>query len=291
MAGLSDIEWTDATWNPVSGCTIISPGCTNCYAMRMAARLQAMGHVSYRSTTRKSGNRQVWTGRLHLNESVSEAPLSWKKPRMIFVNSMSDLFQDGVPSDYIRKIWETMSRAHWHIFQILTKRPENMMKVFAGTDFPLLENVWLGTSVESAEYNWRIEELKKVNAAVRFVSFEPLLKSVGKVNLTSIDWAIVGGESGPGARPMDIGWVDEIKAACDASDTAFFFKQWGGVQKKKTGREYMERLGTNFREWHQSANHTRSTKPSSTRFCPALSKSIVSLLPSMLAILPLPNLM
>jgi protein gp37 len=239
MAGLSDIEWTDATWNPVSGCTIISPGCTNCYAMRMAARLQAMGHASYRATTRKSGNRQVWTGKLHLNEAVSEAPLSWKKPRMIFVNSMSDLFQDGVPSEYIRKIWETMSRAHWHIFQILTKRPENMLRILRDADFPLLENVWLGTSVESAEYNWRIEELKKVNAAVRFVSFEPLLKSVGKVNLASIDWAIVGGESGPGARPMDIGWVDEIKAACDLSDTAFFFKQWGGVQKKKTGREYL----------------------------------------------------
>jgi protein gp37 len=238
MAGLSDIEWTDATWNPVSGCTIISPGCTNCYAMRMAARLDAMGHAGYRGTTRKSGRRHVWTGKVVLNERVVHAPISWRKPRMIFVNSMSDLFQDNVPVDFIRRVWETMSDAHWHVFQILTKRPDNMARILASEDFPVLENVWLGTSVESRDYVFRVDHLRQTPAAVRFISFEPLLKSVGRVRLDDIDWAIVGGESGPGARPMDVEWIDEIKSACDEYETAFFFKQWGGVNKKKSGREY-----------------------------------------------------
>lgn len=241
MPGLSDIEWTDATWNPVSGCAIISPGCTNCYAMRMAGRLQAMGHGNYREITRKSGKRQVWTGKVILNERVLEAPLAWRKPRMIFVNSMSDLFQDGVPVDFIRRVWETMEQAHWHVFQILTKRPENMLRHLSTGEFPLLENVWLGTSIENERYLNRLEVLKKVPAAVRFISFEPLIGSVGTPDLTHIDWAIVGGESGPGARPMDIGWVDEIKDACDRTGTAFFFKQWGGVQKQRTGRVYREK--------------------------------------------------
>jgi protein gp37 len=241
MAGLSDIEWTDATWNPVSGCTIISPGCTNCYAMRMAARLQAMGHGNYRDTTRKSGRRSVWTGKVILNARMLQAPLTWQKPRMIFVNSMSDLFQDKVPVDFIRKVWSVMADAHWHIFQILTKRPENMNRILLEEGLPLLENVWLGTSVESSGYVWRIDELRKTPANVRFISFEPLIGSVGEPDLADIDWAIVGGESGPGARPMDIGWVDEIKNACDAAETAFFFKQWGGVNKKRAGREYQGR--------------------------------------------------
>jgi protein gp37 len=242
VAGLSDIEWTDATWNPVSGCTIISPGCTNCYAMRMAARLQAMGHSSYRGVTRKSGNRAVWTGKIILNERMLEAPLTWRKPRMIFVNSMSDLFQDGIPEMYIRSVWEVMQEAHWHIFQILTKRPDNMARILGNKDFPILENVWLGTSVESSKYLPRIDDLRRVPANVRFISFEPLLGSVRNADLSNIDWAIVGGESGPGARPMLIDWVDEIKAACDAADTAFFFKQWGGINKKKTGRTYRDRV-------------------------------------------------
>lgn len=241
MAGLSDIEWTDATWNPVSGCTILSPGCTNCYAMRMAARLQAMGHPSYRDVTRKSGKRAVWTGKVILNERIVDAPLTWRKPRMIFVNSMSDLFQDGVPAEFISKVWETMEAAHWHIFQILTKRPENMRRIIDDASLPLLENVWLGISVESSEYVSRIGELRETRANVRFISFEPLIARVGSVDLNEIDWAIVGGESGPGARPMDIDWVDEIKSACDNAETAFFFKQWGGVNKKRTGREYKGR--------------------------------------------------
>lgn len=238
MAGLSDIEWTDATWNPVSGCTIISPGCTNCYAMRMAARLQAMGHGSYRGTTRKSGKRSVWTGKVILNERMMEAPLSWQKSRMIFVNSMSDLFQDGVPADFVRRVWDVMADAHWHIFQILTKRPENMSRILTEGGFPILENVWLGTSVENGKYLDRIDHLRQTPANVRFISFEPLIGSVQGANLKNIDWAIVGGESGPGARPMDVAWVNEIKTACDESGTAFFFKQWGGVNKKKTGRIY-----------------------------------------------------
>lgn len=179
MAGLSDIEWTDATWNPVSGCTIISPGCTNCYAMRMAARLQAMGHASYRGTTRKSGKRSVWTGRMILNEHMLDAPLTWRKPRMVFVNSMSDLFQEKVPVEFIERVWETMAEAHWHIFQILTKRPENMARILVEHGFPKLENVWLGTSVENRDYVERINHLRETPAAVRFISFEPLIGSIG----------------------------------------------------------------------------------------------------------------
>jgi protein gp37 len=253
MAGLSDIEWTDATWNPVSGCTILSPGCTNCYAMRMAARLQAMGHASYRGTTRKSGNRSVWTGKVILNERMLLAPLSWSKPRMIFVNSMSDLFQDGVPTDYVQRVWDVMGESHWHVFQILTKRPENMRRIVDELDLPTLENVWLGTSVESGKYLSRVDDLRATRANVKFISFEPLIGSVRQADLTGIDWAIVGGESGPGARPMDIGWVDEIKQACDASETAFFFKQWGGVNKKKAGREYQGKTWNDMPAVLQSA--------------------------------------
>jgi protein gp37 len=241
MAGLSDIEWTDATWNPVSGCTIVSPGCTNCYAMRMAARLQAMGHGSYKDTTRKSGKRSVWTGKVILNERMLAAPVTWQKPKMIFVNSMSDLFQDKVPSEFIRKVWGVMESAHWHVFQVLTKRPENMQRMFKELKLPLLENVWLGTSVENSDYIWRIDELRQIPASVRFISFEPLVGKASGANLSEIDWAIVGGESGPGARPMDIAWVDEIKEACDQAGAAFFFKQWGGVNKKRAGREYLGR--------------------------------------------------
>ena len=234
MAGLSDIEWTDATWNPISGCRILSPGCTNCYAMRMAARLQAMGHAAYADTTRKSGGRWVWTGTLHLNEEALSVPLGWRAPRRIFVNSMSDLFQDGVPDAFVRRVWDVMQEAHWHVFQVLTKRPENMARVVAG--LPCLPNVWLGTSVENRDYTVRISTLRKIPAAVRFVSFEPLLGPVGKVNLRGIHWAIVGGESGPRARLVREEWIGEIQTQCAASGTAFFFKQWGGRNKKAAGR-------------------------------------------------------
>jgi protein gp37 len=241
VAGLSDIEWTDATWNPVSGCTIISPGCTNCYAMRMAARLQAMGHPAYQGVTRKSGGRPKWTGRIHLNEGALDVPLRWSSPRKIFVNSMSDLFQDGVPDAFIARVWEVMCRAGQHVFQILTKRPENMLRVVTENGLVVRPNIWLGTSVESAAYKYRIDELRQVPAAIRFVSFEPLVSGIGRVDLSDIHWAIVGGESGPRARPMKSSWVDNIESECRRHEVAFFFKQWGGVNKKAAGREYRNR--------------------------------------------------
>lgn len=242
MAGLSDIEWTDATWNPVSGCRIMSAGCTNCYAMRMAARLQAMDHPSYVGTTRKSGRRHVWTGKVHLVEKALETPLTWKKPRFVFVNSMSDLFQDDVPFSYVERVWDVMERADSHTFQILTKQPERMADFLIGRDKSPLPNVWVGTSVESKDVAFRIDELRRAPAAVRFISFEPLIGAVGSVDLSDIHWAIVGGESGPGSRPMSISWVDEIFELCRNQSVAFFFKQWGGVNKKKAGRKFRNRI-------------------------------------------------
>ena len=250
MAGLSDIEWTDATWNPVTGCTIISPGCTNCYAMRMAARLQAMKHTAYEGVTRKSGKRQVWTGTVRENENALEVPLGWRRSKRIFVNSMSDLFQDGVPKEFVARVWDVMARADWHVYQILTKRPDRMLELTQSGVLPLLPNVWLGTSVESAKYADRITLLQQVPAAVRFISFEPLIEPVGRVNLNGIHWAIVGGESGPGARPMDVSWIDDIKTSCDEHGTAFFFKQWGGTNKKAAGREYRGRTWDDYPESH-----------------------------------------
>jgi protein gp37 len=232
----SSIEWTDATWNPVAGCTIISPGCTNCYAMRMAARLAAMPLEKYQGLTRRSGNRSVWTGDIRLDEKALQAPKSWLKPRRIFVNSMSDLFHDGIPADFIERVWQVMADTPRHTYQILTKRPDRMREVV--DDLAQLPNVWLGTSVENSDYLDRLEHLRKVRAEVRFVSFEPLLGSVAKANLNAIHWAIVGGESGPNARQMKEAWVDEIEANCRRHNTAFFFKQWGGKNKKATGRTY-----------------------------------------------------
>ncbi len=241
MAGLSDIEWTDATWNPVSGCRVLSAGCTNCYAMRMAARLQAMDHPSYRGTTRKSGNRYVWTGKTHLLEDTLNIPLTWKKPRLVFVNSMSDLFQDNIPFEYVERIWQVMEKAKLHTFQILTKQPERMAEFLRQRNKHAIKNVWLGTSVEDRRVVHRIAELKRCRATVRFISFEPLIGSVGKVNLSKIDWAIVGGESGPNSRPLDTDWVDQIFDQCEHHDVHFFFKQWGGVNKKRTGRTFKGR--------------------------------------------------
>ncbi len=246
MAGLSDIEWTDATWNPVAGCLMISPGCTNCYAMRMAARLQSMSHPSYVGTVRKSGGRPVWTGKVNLVEHALDAPLKWRKPRKIFVNSMSDLFQDGVPSHFIEKVWNVMMKADHHVYQVLTKRPENMKRIVSELDLTPAKHIWLGTSVESEQYSSRIDVLRSIPAGIRFISFEPLLASVGKVNLENIHWAIVGGESGPSSRPMEAAWVNEIKQQCRMSDTAFFFKQWGGTNKKITGREFRGRTWDEF---------------------------------------------
>jgi protein gp37 len=241
--GDTSIEWTDATWNPVAGCSVISPGCSNCYAMRMAARLEAMGVEKYSGLTRRSGGRSVWTGKIRLDEGPLDKPRSWSKPRRIFVNSMSDLFHEAVPADFIARVWQVMRETPRHTYQILTKRPARMAYIVA--EFPTLSNVWLGTSVENSNYLDRIDDLRCVSAAVRFISFEPLIGSVAAADLRDIHWAIVGGESGPRARPMLELWVDEIEAICRRNGTAFFFKQWGGKNKKATGRSYR---GTTYDE-------------------------------------------
>lgn len=238
----SSIEWTDVTWNPVAGCTVVSPGCTNCYAMRMAARLEAMGTDKYVGLTRRSGGRSVWTGKVRCDERALEIPLGWSKPRLVFVNSMSDLFHEDVPTEFIARVWSVMAAARRHTFQILTKRPDRMAAVLQGPRFHTLPNVWLGTSIESSSYLARLDHLREVPAAIRFVSFEPLLGSVVDADLRSIHWAIVGGESGPRARPMEERWIGEIESACRRAGAAFFFKQWGGVNKGRTGRTYRGRL-------------------------------------------------
>jgi protein gp37 len=232
----SSIEWTDSTWNPVAGCTVLTAGCTNCYAMRMAARLSAMGMDKYQGLTRKSGQRYVWTGAVSLDEEALRAPKAWRKPRLVFVNSMSDLFQTAVPEEFIARVWETMAATPQHTYQILTKRPERMAEITP--KLPLLPNVWLGTSVEDDQVLDRLDYLRATPAAVRFVSFEPLIGSVATADIAGIHWAIVGGESGPRARPMESQWVDEIFDLCTDAGTAFFFKQWGGRNKKAAGRTY-----------------------------------------------------
>jgi protein gp37 len=223
MASKSKIEWTESTWNPITGCTKISQGCKNCYAERMAHRLKAMGNPSY-----KKGFE------LTLQEHLLERPLRWKKPQMVFVNSMSDLFHQDVPLEFIHKIFNVMENAHWHTFQILTKRSSRLLELNSEIDWP--ENIWMGVSVESADYKYRIDNLRKTNAYIKFLSLEPLLSSLGNLNLTNIDWVIVGGESGPRSRPIAKEWVLEIKDQCQKNNTPFFFKQWGGVNKKKNGR-------------------------------------------------------
>jgi protein gp37 len=242
----SDIEWTEATWNPIAGCTVLSPGCTNCYAMRMAARLQAMGMKKYAGTTRKSGKRHVWTGRVNIDANALSAPLAWRRPQRIFVNSMSDLFQDSVDVAVIRQVWGVMAQAHWHSFQVLTKRPDRMLEVLSEADFPKLPNVWLGTSVESDSYLPRIDLLRLVPARVRFVSFEPLLGPIIEPNLSGIHWAIVGGESGPRARGVEEVWVEGLHDACAKQSVAFFFKQWGGKRKQRSGRVFKDRTWDDY---------------------------------------------
>ena len=237
----TSIEWTDSTWNPVAGCAVISAGCTNCYAMRMAARLEAMNVEKYSGLTRKSGGRYVWTGRIRLDETALSIPLLWKKPRKIFVNSMSDLFHEDVPCEFVARVWSVMSQTPRHTYQILTKRPDRLKAVVKQEGLPTLPNVWLGTSVEDANVLHRLDELRETPARIRFVSFEPLIGSVAGAELMGIHWAIVGGESGPRARPMEEKWVEEIHSLCLEAETAFFFKQWGGRNKKAAGRHYRGR--------------------------------------------------
>jgi len=223
MADNSPIEWTDATWNPVTGCTKISPGCKNCYAERLALRLREMGNRRY-----KNGFG------ITLHPDVLELPLRWKKPKMIFVNSMSDLFHDSVPEDYIKQAFEIMLTAHWHTFQILTKRAERLARLAPKLPWP--KNVWQGVSVENQTYVKRISYLRKVPSAIRFLSLEPLLGPIGDLPLDGVSWVIVGGESGPRHRPIRVEWVRDIKKKCIAANVPFFFKQWGGRTPKSGGR-------------------------------------------------------
>jgi protein gp37 len=251
MANNSSIEWTEATWNPVAGCTILSPGCTNCYAMRMARRLEAMGQQKYTGVTRITGGRAKWNGKIVLDESAIDLPLRWKAPKTIFVNSMSDLFHEGVPFEFIARVFATMARASHHTFQVLTKRAERLSEIAPSLNWP--KNVWMGVSVESEEYVGRIDHLRSTGASVKFLSLEPLLGPLENLDLDGISWAIAGGESGPNARAMNPDWVRSIRDQCTSAGVAFHFKQWGGVQKKLTGRILDGRTWDEFPKGHLAA--------------------------------------
>ncbi len=223
MAVKSPIEWTDATWNPVTGCNKISPGCKHCYAERMAHRLQAMGQRNYRQGFKVA-----------LQPQMLHAPLQWKNPKRIFVNSMSDLFHADVPFEYIQQVFSVMRRADQHHYQILTKRSDRLLELSPGLDWA--PHIWMGVSVENEQHKSRIDDLRKTGAAVKFLSLEPLLGPLLQLDLQGVDWVIVGGESGPGARPMDAAWATDLRDQCLRAGISFFFKQWGGIQKKKAGR-------------------------------------------------------
>ncbi|MDY0306357.1 MAG: DUF5131 family protein [Desulfovibrio aminophilus] len=225
----SKIEWTESTWNPITGCTKVSPGCLHCYAERMAYRLQSMGNKNY-----------VNGFNLSIHEHLLNVPLQWKKPKIIFVNSMSDLFHADVSADFISRVFRVMNFAKQHIFQVLTKRSERLLEL--APYLPWSDNIWMGVSVENMDYAHRIEHLSLTAAKVKFLSLEPLLGPLPNLPLEEIDWVIVGGESGPGARPMEEAWVRDIRDQCRRHDVAFFFKQWGGTNKKKAGRKLEGRV-------------------------------------------------
>jgi len=229
MATKSSIEWTESTWNPLTGCTKVSPGCKNCYAERMANRLHAMGQPNY-----KNGFR------LTLHPHVLALPLQWRKPQMIFVNSMSDLFHKDVPLPFIHAVFGVMRQASWHVFQILTKRSERLLRVDPLIEWP--PNVWMGVSVETSRFTSRIDDLRRTGALTKFISFEPLLGPIQHADLEGIHWAIVGGESGPRSRPVDEAWVVSIRDQCAKASVPFFFKQWGGTRKKTSGRTLLGRI-------------------------------------------------
>ncbi|MHC5775824.1 DUF5131 family protein [Nostoc sp.] len=235
MSVSSTIEWTEATWNPTTGCHKISPGCKNCYAERFAERWRGVAGHPYE----QGFDVKTWDQRLRM-------PLSWKKPRLIFVNSMSDLFLDDISEEFIKDVFHVMKEASWHQFQVLTKRPQRMLKI-ANCIKEWPPNVWAGVSIESQAWVWRSEILKEIPAKTRFLSCEPLLGSL-TLCLDELDWIIVGGESGVGARPMNIEWVRDIREQCIQANVPFFFKQWGGVQKKKYGRELDGRTWNGFPE-------------------------------------------
>lgn len=227
MAQKSKIEWTDATWNPVTGCTKVGPGCDNCYAERFAERWRGIEGHPYE----QGFDLRLWPSRL-------QQPALWKKPRMIFVNSMSDLFHKDIPRSYVDSVFDVMETADWHVYQVLTKRSSLMRNYirarYNGESVP--SHIWLGVSVEDGAHKGRIDHLRQINSEARFISFEPLLGPIGSLDLTDIAWAIVGGESGPNARPMAPSWATELRLVCEYYEVAFFFKQWGGPRPKSGGR-------------------------------------------------------
>lgn len=223
MAARSHIEWTEMTWNPVTGCDKVSQGCKHCYAERMAKRLVAMGNPRYRNGFRVT-----------LHHDLIEAPKRWRTPRKVFVNSMSDLFHEEVPASFITQVFETMAECSQHTFQVLTKRSGRLRDLAPSLPWPT--NVWMGVSIEDSRVLERVEHLRQVPASIRFLSCEPLIGPLTALDLTDIHWVIVGGESGPHARPMKLAWVEEILQRCRADGSGFFFKQWGGVRKDRTGR-------------------------------------------------------
>ncbi len=224
MALSSSIEWTESTWNPLTGCTKVSPGCANCYAERMSLRLRAMGNPNYANG---------FTITLH--EDALGLPLKWRRQQTIFVNSMSDLFHENVPDEFIFRVFDIMQRADWHCFQILTKRSERLLDI--SPKLTWMPHIWMGVSVEEQNYTYRIDHLRRTGANVKFLSIEPLLGPISILNLEGIDWVIVGGESGPKSRPLKKSWVIDIRDQCQENNVPFFFKQWGGINKKKAGRE------------------------------------------------------
>ena len=233
MANRSAIEWTEATWNPTTGCDRTSPGCDNCYALTLAKRLKAMGLEKYRND---GDERTSGPGfRLTLHPNTLHAPFSWRTPRTVFVNSMSDLFHPNVPEDYIQRVFEVIEGTPHHQYQILTKRTKRLAEIGQRLDWP--SNLWMGVSVENSKYRFRLDHLRSTDARIRFVSAEPLLGSLENLDLRDIHWLIVGGESGPGARPMDSEWVTDLRDQCEAAEVPFFFKQWGGRTPKAGGRE------------------------------------------------------
>jgi protein gp37 len=242
MANSSHIEWTDATWNPVTGCTKISPGCKHCYAERMSRRLQAMGQDNYSNGFKVT-----------LQPQMLQLPLTWRRSRRIFVNSMSDLFHDDVPSEYIQRVFDVMGHASWHQYQVLTKRSNRLAKLDRVLNWH--PSVWMGVSVENARYTHRIDDLRGTGARIKFLSLEPLLGPLRNLDLSGIDWVIVGGESGPNSRAMNPTWVHEIRDQCVAAGVAFFFKQWGGVFKKRTGRLLDDRT------WDEMPQHCGALTP------------------------------
>lgn len=223
MGQRSSIEWTESTWNPITGCTKISPGCAHCYAERMAKRLKAMGQKNYRNGFNVT-----------IHEDSLKLPLSWKTSQTIFVNSMSDLFHEEIPFDFIYEVFSVIKSAYWHNFQILTKRSKRLSEYASMLPWP--ENLWMGVTVENGDFVGRVDDLRNINAAVKFLSLEPLIGPVNNLNLENINWVIVGGESGPGSRPIKEEWVRDVLIQCRSWNVPFFFKQWGGVNKKKAGR-------------------------------------------------------